>query len=157
MLSGFVISYAYDDRWGRGLTVGGFFRRRLIRLHPMVVIGALLGAATFLLQGSVQWDGTAVAPGAVLLAFAAACLFIPAWPGAPYEVRGNAEMFPSTARAGRSSSSISATSSMRSSSAASARAHWALWCCSRVPDWPSSPWPTPSSTAPSAWAGASRA
>lgn len=94
MLSGFVISYAYDDRWGRGLTVGGFFRRRLIRLHPMVVIGALLGAATFLLQGSVQWDGTAVAPGAVLLAFAAACLFIPAWPGAPYEVRGNAEMFP---------------------------------------------------------------
>ena len=38
MLSGFVIGYAYDDRWGKSLTMGGFFRRRLIRLHPMVNI-----------------------------------------------------------------------------------------------------------------------
>ena len=35
-LSGFVIGYAYDDRWGR-MTVGGFFKRRLIRLQPMAV------------------------------------------------------------------------------------------------------------------------
>ena len=35
ILSGFVIGYAYDDRWGRNLTMKNFFKRRLIRLHPM--------------------------------------------------------------------------------------------------------------------------
>jgi peptidoglycan/LPS O-acetylase OafA/YrhL len=35
MLSGFVISYAYDDPWGR-MTQWGFYKRRLIRLQPMV-------------------------------------------------------------------------------------------------------------------------
>jgi len=33
VLSGFVIGYAYDDRWSR-LSTGGFFLSRLIRLHP---------------------------------------------------------------------------------------------------------------------------
>lgn len=94
MLSGFVISYAYDDRWGSGLTVGNFFRRRLIRLHPMVLFGALLGAVTFLAQGAVTWQGTPVATTSVLLALLCACCFIPAWSGAPWEVRGNGEMFP---------------------------------------------------------------
>lgn len=37
VLSGFVIGYAYDDRWGR-MNVGGFFKRRIIRLHPMVIM-----------------------------------------------------------------------------------------------------------------------
>ena len=44
ILSGFVIGYAYDDRWGKSLTMKDFFKRRLIRLHPMVVMGAVLGA-----------------------------------------------------------------------------------------------------------------
>lgn len=43
MLSGFVIGYAYDDRLHRSMSLGNFARRRLIRLHPMVVFGALLG------------------------------------------------------------------------------------------------------------------
>ena len=34
ILSGFVIGYAYDGRWGK-MTTGGFFKRRLIRLHPI--------------------------------------------------------------------------------------------------------------------------
>ena len=42
ILSGFVIGYAYDDRWDIGLTVKDFLRRRLIRLHPMVIMGVLL-------------------------------------------------------------------------------------------------------------------
>ena len=41
ILSGFVIGYAYDDRWGRNLTMKNFFKRRLIRLHPMVIMGAV--------------------------------------------------------------------------------------------------------------------
>ena len=50
VLSGFVIGYAYDDRWQKGLTTVQFIRRRLIRLHPMVVIGVLLGVVLSFLQ-----------------------------------------------------------------------------------------------------------
>ena len=94
ILSGFVIGYAYDDRWGKSLTVKNFFKRRLIRLHPMVVMGAVLGGITFCIQGSEQWDGTHVATSMVMWALLFAMFFIPAYPGAGYEVRGNGEMFP---------------------------------------------------------------
>ena len=94
ILSGFVIGYAYDDRWGRTMTLGGFFKRRLIRLHPMIVMGVVLGAVTYLLQGSVQWDGTRMPLSMVMLAMLLALFMIPAVPGAPNDVRGNGEMFP---------------------------------------------------------------
>lgn len=94
ILSGFVIGYAYDDRWKGRMTVGGFFRRRLIRLHPMLVMGVVLGAATYAIQGCVQWDGTRVAGWAVALALLLNLLLVPALPGSAAEVRGNGEMFP---------------------------------------------------------------
>lgn len=94
ILSGFVISYAYDDRWGKNLSMGNFFKRRLIRLHPMVIMGAVLGAITFCLQGSVQWDSTHIATSMIMLSLLCTILFIPAMPGVGYEVRGNGEMFP---------------------------------------------------------------
>ena len=94
ILSGFVISYAYDDRWGRSLTMKNFFKRRLIRLHPMVIMGAVLGVVTFCIQGGVQWDGAHVPTSMIMLALLCAMFFIPAYPGAGYEVRGNGEMFP---------------------------------------------------------------
>ena len=93
LLSGFVMGYAYDERWGKGFTVREFFRRRLNRLHPMVLFGALFGALTFLLGGAQQWDGSPVALHFVLLALVAGCFMIPALPGVGYEVRGNGEMF----------------------------------------------------------------
>lgn len=34
LLSGYVMGYAYDDRWDR-FTIGGFLRRRFERLHPL--------------------------------------------------------------------------------------------------------------------------
>jgi peptidoglycan/LPS O-acetylase OafA/YrhL len=46
LLSGFVVGYAYDDRWGR-MRIKDFFRIRLIRLHPLVILGVLLGAIGF--------------------------------------------------------------------------------------------------------------
>src|SRR6516225_5911199 len=49
MLSGFVIAYAYDDRWTR-MTQLEFYKRRLIRLQPMVIMGSLVGAALFYFQ-----------------------------------------------------------------------------------------------------------
>ena len=130
MLSGFVISYAYDDRWqvrgrmdagdranvrnrtaGKGmegssrtaaaqtmsqrslLSLGEFFKRRLIRLHPMLVLGTLIGTVTFLLQGGIQWEGTVVAFRWVVVAMLLGALLIPAYPGAGYDVRGNGEMY----------------------------------------------------------------
>ena len=94
ILSGFVIGYAYDDRWGKSLTMKDFFKRRLIRLHPMVIMGAVLGAITFCIQGSVQWDGTHIAISMIMLSLLCTIFFIPAMPGVGYEVRGNGEMFP---------------------------------------------------------------
>ena len=41
ILSGFVIGYAYDDRLGKTMTTCNFFKRRLIRLHPMIIMGAV--------------------------------------------------------------------------------------------------------------------
>ena len=107
MLSGFVISYAYDDRWrnkstrlqdkestSKPMTFGNFIKRRLIRLHPMVVMGAVIGLITYLLQGGVQWDGTQVSFHWIMIAFFLAMCLIPVYPGAPYDVRGNGEMYP---------------------------------------------------------------
>ena len=93
MLSGFVISYAYDDRWNK-MPLGDFFKRRLVRLHPMIIMGAVIGLIAFLIQGGVKWDGSVTPMSGVVLAFFLTCCFIPAWPGAMHEVRGNGEMFP---------------------------------------------------------------
>ncbi|UYQ95454.1 acyltransferase [Chitinophaga horti] len=46
-LSGFVIAYAYDGRMDK-MGIGTFFRLRLIRLHPLVILGSVLGLLTFL-------------------------------------------------------------------------------------------------------------
>lgn len=54
LLSGFVIGYAYDDRWHK-LTIGGFFKRRLQRLQPMVVMGMLIGGACFYFSDSAAF------------------------------------------------------------------------------------------------------
>src|ERR1700689_1200885 len=48
-LSGFVVAYAYDDPWTR-MTPLQFFRIRLIRLHPLVLIGATLGLLGYMLD-----------------------------------------------------------------------------------------------------------
>ena len=96
MLSGFVISYAYDDRWQRTpnpLTLKEFFKRRLIRLHPMLIMGAIIGFTTFCLQGGVKWDGTPTPMSWSLVALVLTMFFIPAYPGAQYDLRGNGEMF----------------------------------------------------------------
>ena len=48
-LSGFVIGYAYDDRI-RKMGFREFFKSRMIRLHPLVVLGSVLGLLGFLLD-----------------------------------------------------------------------------------------------------------
>jgi peptidoglycan/LPS O-acetylase OafA/YrhL len=46
LLSGFVVGYAYDDRWGK-MSIRDFFKIRLIRLHPLVILGVTIGAICF--------------------------------------------------------------------------------------------------------------
>ncbi len=94
VLSGFVIGHAYDGRWRQGMTAGDFMRRRLIRLHPMVVAGVVLGVVSFLIQGCEKWDGTSVSYTAVGLSLLLGLLMLPSLPGTLPEVRGNGEMFP---------------------------------------------------------------
>ena len=89
ILSGFVMGYAYDDR---AISTGNFIKRRLIRLHPMVVIGALIGAALFYLQGCEVWDVSQVSVGMLLVATLLNIFLIPATPGS--EIRGVGEMYP---------------------------------------------------------------
>lgn len=93
ILSGFVISYAYDDRWGK-MSLGGFFKRRLIRLHPMLIMGAVVGVISFLLTGCQQWSGDVTPISWVMIALLLTIFMVPALPGLPYEVRGNGEIFP---------------------------------------------------------------
>lgn len=95
VLSGFVLGYAYDNRWKNGsMTAGRFMLRRVIRLHPMVILSVILGAVAYLIQGSVQWDGTHVPLTTLLLALFLGLFLIPVIPGIDADVRGNGEMFP---------------------------------------------------------------
>ncbi len=92
ILSGFVMGYAYDRQWKDGMTLGGFIKRRLIRLHPMVVMGAVIGLVAFVVQGCTKWDGTEVTVQALMLATLLGLFLIPSPSG--IDVRGNTETFP---------------------------------------------------------------
>ena len=91
ILSGFVVGYAYDDRWKK-MTVAEFLKRRFIRLHPMVVMGAVIGAVMFYFQGCSVWDVSTVSISMLLVATLLNALLIPATPGS--EIRGLGEMYP---------------------------------------------------------------
>lgn len=91
LLSGFVVGFAYDDRWGK-MTATEFLKRRVIRLHPMVVMGALIGGVMFYFQGCSVWDVSKVTIAALFFATFINALLIPATIGT--EVRGLGEMYP---------------------------------------------------------------
>jgi peptidoglycan/LPS O-acetylase OafA/YrhL len=92
LLSGFVVAYAYDDRWGK-LTTWDFYKRRLVRLQPMVVMGSLIGAALFYFQVSPAFPliaGTGV--WKMLLIMLIGCTLIPV--PISMDIRGWQEMHP---------------------------------------------------------------
>ncbi|MDD3107782.1 MAG: acyltransferase [Alistipes sp.] len=91
ILSGFVIGYAYDDRWKK-MSSWEFLKRRFIRLHPMVVFGAILGAVMFYTQGCSVWDVSQVSLALLGVATLLNLFLIPATPG--FEIRGVGEMYP---------------------------------------------------------------
>jgi peptidoglycan/LPS O-acetylase OafA/YrhL len=74
-LSGFVIGYAYDDRIAK-MGMLQFFKLRIIRLHPLVVAGSILGLLAFLFDpfgGHPELYST----GKIILTFVCSILLIP--------------------------------------------------------------------------------
>ena len=92
VLSGFVVAYAYDDRWNR-MTQWDFYKRRLVRLQPMVIMGSLVGAALFYFQASPAFPLIAGTPvWVMLLVMLVGCTLIPL--PVSMDVRGWQEMHP---------------------------------------------------------------
>lgn len=89
LLSGFVIGYAYDDRWDK-MSCKSFFKRRLVRLHPMVIAGTVIGAALFFFGEYEGFPLISKCSGWMFaLCFVMGIFMIPAGPG--LDIRGWAE------------------------------------------------------------------
>ena len=89
VLSGFVVGYAYDDRWDK-MTTWGFFKRRLTRLHPMVIAGTLVGAALFFFSGNAFPQTQEVELWKFALCLVMGLLIIPC--GTKLDIRGWGEL-----------------------------------------------------------------
>jgi peptidoglycan/LPS O-acetylase OafA/YrhL len=92
LLSGFVIAYSYDDRWGK-MTQWDFYKRRLIRLQPMVVMGSLIGGVLFYLQAGGIFpliSATPVWKMLLIMVIGATLIPIPI----SWDIRGWQEMHP---------------------------------------------------------------
>lgn len=94
MLSGFVISYAYDNAWEK-MSLKDFFIRRLIRLQPMIIIGSIIGALLFYFQHSegMGWGNISSTPiWKLILVMLIGMTIIPV--GKSLDIRGWGEMHP---------------------------------------------------------------
>lgn len=91
LLSGYILCHAYDNRWD-SMSIAAFIRRRIRRLHPMVIAGSVIGVAllafescnAFPLLDSASW-------WKILMVFVLGCLLLPT-PQA-LDIRGWDEMF----------------------------------------------------------------
>lgn len=92
LLSGFVIGYAYDNRWGQ-MSIKDFFKRRLFRLQPMVIMGSVIGAICFYWGASPAFPLIASVPAWKVIAcmlLGATLLPLPV----SQDIRGWSEMHP---------------------------------------------------------------
>lgn len=94
VLSGFVVGYAYDERLKSGLlSTKDFIRRRVIRLHPLVCLGMLIGFLLFYFGGGPDFAQMAQAHWwqlLILLIIGMTMLPVPAC----MDVRGWSETYP---------------------------------------------------------------
>jgi peptidoglycan/LPS O-acetylase OafA/YrhL len=74
-LSGFVIAYAYDNRI-EALGVKTFFKLRFIRLHPLVLLGSVLGLLGFFLDPFSN-EAAAYSSGMIALVFLGSIFLVP--------------------------------------------------------------------------------
>lgn len=92
ILSGYVVGYAYDDRWNR-MSTWTFFKRRLVRLHPMIVLSTLVGLLFFYFGTGDMFPLVGETPvGKLLVVALLGLLMIPV--PVSMDVRGWAEVSP---------------------------------------------------------------
>jgi peptidoglycan/LPS O-acetylase OafA/YrhL len=88
MMSGVVLSHAYEARFRAGMGTFGFMRARLIRLYPLYLVGASFGIMVALAslhgRNSQNWDSSSLFQAAALALF-----FLPNFSGRPVH-----EIFP---------------------------------------------------------------
>jgi peptidoglycan/LPS O-acetylase OafA/YrhL len=88
MMSGVVLSHAYEARFRAGMGTLDFMRARLIRLYPLYLLGTVLGIAVTLAsllgRNSQNWD-----PSSLLRTASLALLFLPNFSARPVN-----QMFP---------------------------------------------------------------
>lgn len=68
LLSGFVVGYAYDDRWER-MSLWEFIKIRLVRLHPLVVLAVIIGAIGYWLDPFIPHANLLKLLGVMLISF----------------------------------------------------------------------------------------
>lgn len=92
VLSGFVLAHVYGERLRAGMSAFTLMRIRLIRLYPLYLAGAGLGAALAIFQISQGWnDFTTLRQIAWAMAFALFMIPCPpplTWWGSPYALNG---------------------------------------------------------------------
>ncbi|MDD4516702.1 acyltransferase [Massilibacteroides sp.] len=92
MLSGFVIGYAYDDRWNK-IKFKDFVLRRIVRLQPMIVLGSVIGAIGITFQQSGVFPNYhMVTVASVILLMVIGFTVLPVPPS--MDIRGWNEMHP---------------------------------------------------------------
>ena len=88
MMSGVVLSHAYEGRFKAGMGALDFMRARLIRLYPLYLLGTVFGIlvalASLLGRNSQTWDASSLLQAALL-----ALLFLPSFSIGPVN-----QMFP---------------------------------------------------------------
>ncbi|WP_421877965.1 acyltransferase family protein [Marinoscillum sp.] len=92
MLSGYVMAHAYDDRWHQ-MTLKDFFKRRVVRLHPMIIMGMTVGAICFYFGESAYFPLIAETPvWELLIITLIGYTLVPIPPS--MDIRGWSEMHP---------------------------------------------------------------
>ena len=74
-LSGFVIAYAYDNRIAQ-IGILAFLRLRIVRLHPLVIIGSIIGLLAFIYDPFSNLY-LKYSSSTTLLMFLASCFLVP--------------------------------------------------------------------------------
>lgn len=77
MLSGFVLADAYAHRIGRSISFRGFVVRRVVRLYPMVVAGALIGLVALGFGLDFDLASTRPSTSAIIAAFSFGVTLLP--------------------------------------------------------------------------------
>lgn len=84
MMSGAVLSHAYEPRFRAGMGVADFMRARLIRLYPLYLAGILCGfavtLASLLGRNTQHWDAASIAQATAL-----SLLFLPSFGQQPVD------------------------------------------------------------------------